>query len=131
STTEGTDQVQVRSEDVQVDILKSDVSEEDQKVIVCSNGIVGYVGKDIAYHLWKFGLLGKDFGYRRFYIYLNNHQCWISSTNGEPKHPHFGDVSEIYNVIDARQAEAQNSVIEALRELGYKDQADHYTHFSY
>jgi arginyl-tRNA synthetase len=40
-------------------------------------------------------------------------------------------VSEIYNVIDARQAEAQNTVIEALRELGYKDPADHYTHFSY
>jgi arginyl-tRNA synthetase len=110
---------------------KEDVAEEDQKVIVRSNGTVGYVGKDIAYHLWKFGLLGKDFGYRRFYLYPNQHQCWISSTHGEPEHPHFGDVSEIYNVIDARQAEAQNTVIEALRELGYKDQADHYTHFSY
>jgi arginyl-tRNA synthetase len=108
-----------------------DVAEEDQKVIVRSNGTVGYVGKDIAYHLWKFGLLGKDFGYRKFYLYPNGHQCWISSTNGEPEHPHFGDVSEIYNVIDARQAEAQNTVMEALRELGYKDAADHYTHFSY
>jgi arginyl-tRNA synthetase len=107
------------------------VAEEDQKVIVRSNGTVGYVGKDIAYHLWKFGLLGKDFGYRKFYLYPNLHQCWISSTNGEPEHPHFGNVSEIYNVIDARQAEAQNTVIEALRELGYKEQADHYTHFSY
>jgi arginyl-tRNA synthetase len=110
---------------------KADVAEEDQKVIVRSNGTVGYVGKDIAYHLWKFGLLGKDFGYRKFYLYPNQHQCWISSTHGEPEHPHFGDVSEIYNVIDARQAEAQNTVIEALRGLGYNDQADHYTHFSY
>ena len=107
------------------------VTEEDQKVIVRSNGTVGYVGKDIAYHLWKFGLLGKDFGYRKFYRYPNEHQSWISSTDGEPEHPHFGDVSEIYNVIDARQAEAQNTVIEALRGLGYKEQADHYTHFSY
>ena len=108
-----------------------DVSEEDQKVIVRSNGTVGYVGKDIAYHLWKFGLLGRDFGYRRFYRYPNGHDCWVSSADGESVHPHFGDVAEIYNVIDARQAEAQNTVIEALRELGYKDQADHYTHFSY
>jgi arginyl-tRNA synthetase len=107
------------------------ISEEDQKVIVRSNGTVGYVGKDIAYHLWKFGLLGRDFGYCRFYLYPNQHQCWISSTDGEPEHPHFGDVSEIYNVIDARQAEAQNTVIEALRGLGYNEQADHYTHFSY
>ena len=108
-----------------------EIAEEDQKVIVRSNGTVGYVGKDIAYHLWKFGLLGRDFGYRKFYCYPNQHDCWISTTNGEPEHPHFGDVAEIYNVIDARQAEAQNTVVEALRGLGYNQQADHYTHFSY
>ena len=107
------------------------IAEEDQKVIVRSNGTVGYVGKDIAYHMWKFGVLGRDFGYRRFYRYPNHHDCWISSTEGEADHPHFGDVAEIYNVIDARQAEAQNSVIEALRALGYTQQASHYTHFSY
>ena len=107
------------------------VAEEDQKVIVRSNGTVGYVGKDIAYHLWKFGLLGRDFGYRKFYRYPNTHDCWISTMVGALDHPHFGDVAEIYNVIDARQAEAQNTVIEALRGLGYNQQADHYTHFSY
>jgi len=107
------------------------ISEEDQKVIVRSNGTVGYVGKDIAYHMWKFGLLGRDFGYRKFHRYPNQHQCWISATEGEKDHPHFGDVAEIYNVIDARQSEAQNTVIEALRGLGHNEAADHYTHFSY
>jgi arginyl-tRNA synthetase len=106
-------------------------SEEDQKVIVRSNGTVGYVGKDIAYHMWKFGLLGRDFGYCKFYRYPNQHECWISSAEGEPNHPHFGGVAEIYNVIDARQSEAQNTVIEALRGLGHSEAADHYTHFSY
>ncbi|MCU1300009.1 MAG: arginyl-tRNA synthetase [Candidatus Sulfotelmatobacter sp.] len=107
------------------------ISEEDQKVIVRSNGTVGYVGKDIAYHMWKFGLLGRDFGYRKFYRYPNQHDCWISAMQGEKEHPHFGDVEEIYNVIDARQSEAQNTVIEALRGLGHNEAADHYTHFSY
>jgi arginyl-tRNA synthetase len=107
------------------------VAEEDQKVIVRSNGTVGYVGKDIAYHLWKFGLLGRDFGYRKFYRYPNGRDCWISTAVGALDHPHFGGVAEIYNVIDARQSEAQNTVIEALRALGYNQQADHYTHFSY
>ena len=107
------------------------ITEEDQKVIVRSNGTVGYVGKDIAYHMWKFGLLGRDFGYRKFYRYPNGRDCWISSTQGEKNHPHFGDVAEIYNVIDARQAEAQNTVIEALRGLGHSEAADRYTHFSY
>jgi arginyl-tRNA synthetase len=108
-----------------------EISEDDQKVIVRSNGTVGYVGKDIAYHMWKFGLLGRDFGYRKFYRYPNGHDCWISATEGEKNHPHFGDVAEIYNVIDARQSEAQNTVIEALRGLGHGEAAEHYTHFSY
>ncbi len=110
---------------------KDEISEDDQKVIVRSNGTVGYVGKDIAYHMWKFGLLGRDFGYRNFYRYPNGHDCWISATEGEKNHPHFGDVAEIYNVIDARQSEAQNTVIEALRGLGHGEAAEHYTHFSY
>ncbi len=114
-----------------VDLGAREISEEDQKVIVRSNGTVGYVGKDIAYHMWKFGLLGRDFGYRKFYRYPNQRECWISSIEGEKNHPHFGDVAEIYNVIDARQSEAQSTVIEALRELGHNEAADHYTHFSY
>ncbi|MGA7217549.1 MAG: arginine--tRNA ligase [Candidatus Sulfotelmatobacter sp.] len=113
----------------------SEISEDDQKVIVRSNGTVGYVGKDIAYHMWKFGLLGRDFGYRKFYRYPNQHECWISTSpenkDAEQDHPHFGSVAEIYNVIDARQSEAQKTVIEALRGLGHDEAADHYTHFSY
>jgi len=107
------------------------VSEEDQKVIVRSNGTVGYVGKDIAYHMWKFGLLGQDFGYQKFYRYPNNHDCWISAVEGEKQHPHFGGVAETYNVVDVRQSEAQNTVKEALRDLGHGEAADHFTHFSY
>jgi arginyl-tRNA synthetase len=109
----------------------AEISEEDQKVIVRSNGTVGYVGKDIAYHMWKFGLLGKDFGYLKFYLYPNGHQCWVSAEQGDAEHPHFGGVERTYNVIDARQSEAQNAVIEALRGLGHGEYADKLTHFSY
>ena len=103
---------------------------EDAKVIVRSNGTVTYVGKDIAYHLWKFGLLGKDFGYKPFFNYPN-HECWISAEKGEETHPHFGGAQAIYNVIDTRQADPQANVIQALRGMGHTDQADRYTHFSY
>jgi arginyl-tRNA synthetase len=105
--------------------------DEDAKVIVRSNGTVGYVGKDIAYHLWKFGLLGRDFGYQKFFRYPNGHECWISTEHGEADHPHFGSVAAIYNVIDSRQSDPQNTVVEAIRLLGYPDKAAHYTHFSY
>ena len=105
--------------------------DEDAKIIVRSNGTVTYVGKDIAYHLWKFGLLpGKDFGYKKFYEYPN-HTCWVSTTHGETPHPFFGHADHIYNVIDSRQNDPQNNVIAALRGMGYTEAADNYTHFSY
>ena len=89
------------------------------------------MGKDIAYHLWKFGLLGRDFGYEKFFRYSNGHECWISAEHGEADHPHFGSVAAIYNVIDSRQSDPQNTVVEAIRLLGHPDKAEHYTHFSY
>lgn len=104
--------------------------DEDAKVIVRSNGTVTYVGKDIAYHLWKFGLLGRDFGYRKFFTYPD-HECWISAEKGEDKHPHFGGANAIYNVIDVRQTDPQANLVQALRGMGYTDQADHCIHFGY
>jgi arginyl-tRNA synthetase len=104
--------------------------DEDAKVIVRSNGTVTYVGKDIAYHLWKFGLLGRDFGYKPFFTYPD-HECWISTEKGEAHHPHFGGAQAIYNVIDSRQSDPQANVIQALRGMGHTKEADHYTHFSY
>jgi arginyl-tRNA synthetase len=113
---------------------ESDASgpDEDAKVIVRSNGTVTYVGKDIAYHLWKFGLLpGKDFGYAGFHEYPT-HTCWISTSSAsDPDAPTFGRADAIYNVIDSRQNDPQNNVIAALRGMGFTDAADHYTHFSY
>jgi arginyl-tRNA synthetase len=113
------------------EVEQSDGPDEDAKIIVRSNGTVTYVGKDIAYHLWKFGLLpGKDFGYKKFYEYPN-HTCWVSTVHGETPHPFFGHADHIYNVIDSRQNDPQNNVIAALRGMGYTEAADNYTHFSY
>ncbi|HUB29278.1 MAG TPA: arginine--tRNA ligase [Terracidiphilus sp.] len=104
--------------------------DEDAKVIVRSNGTVTYVGKDIAYHLWKFGLLGRDFGYKPFFNYPD-HTCWISAEEGEAVHPHFGHATAVYNVIDVRQSDPQANVVQALRGMGHAVEADQYTHFSY
>jgi arginyl-tRNA synthetase len=111
---------------------EGDGPDEDAKVIVRSNGTVTYVGKDIAYHLWKFGLLpGKDFGYAKFHEY-STHTCWISTASAsDPAAPTFGRADAIYNVIDSRQNDPQNNVIAALRGMGFTGAADRYTHFSY
>ena len=108
-------------------------SPEDQaKIIVRSNGTVTYVGKDIAYQLWKFGLLGKDFHYRKWPDPPDSTVVWsTTSDTDEPNAPHFGDAEAVYNVIDTRQAYLQEVVEEGLRALGHSKEAENSIHFDY
>ncbi|MGH9343711.1 MAG: arginine--tRNA ligase [Terriglobia bacterium] len=105
--------------------------EEDVKIIVRSNGTVTYVGKDIAYHLWKFDLLGRDFQYHRFYHYPDGHEAWRTSAQEESGAPQFGRGSTAYAVIDTRQSYLQDVVRRAFLALGYKDEAARLHHFAY
>jgi arginyl-tRNA synthetase len=105
--------------------------EEDSKVIVRSNGTVTYVGKDIAYQIWKFGLLGKDFHYQKWHTYPNGHVAWSSTTEPQDDLQHFGRGVKVYNVIDSRQSYLQDVVVAGLRALGFERQADASIHFSY
>ena len=106
-------------------------NEEDTKVIVRSNGTVTYVGKDMAYQLWKFGLLGKDFYYQPFHTYQGGNVVWMSSSElGKPS-PDFGNGKIVYNVIDTRQSYLQDIVASGLRKLGFASQADRSIHFAY
>ena len=114
--------------------LTSDPEEISQdKIIVRSNGTVTYVGKDIAYQLWKFGLLGKDFNYRKSPNAPEGETVWATTTfKSDPAAPHFGEpAAVVYNVIDVRQAYLQDVVAEGLRRLGHTIQADHSIHLSY
>ena len=113
----------------------SDGSERESngaKVIVRSNGTVTYVGKDIAYQLWKFGLLeGKDFRYVPMGE-PGSAAPWVTSAEaGSPGAPDFGGGAEVYNVIDVRQSYLQDVVRAALEALGFQRQAERSIHFSY
>jgi arginyl-tRNA synthetase len=105
-------------------------AEEREKVIVRSDGTVTYVGKDIAYQLWKFGLLGRDFFYEPF-AKEEAKTLWITTTSPGHQAPSFGNASRVYNVIDSRQAYLQKIVTQGLKVLGFEEQADNSIHFSY
>jgi arginyl-tRNA synthetase len=112
--------------------FSTDTADADDKVIVRSNGTVTYVGKDIAYQLWKFGLLGKDFHYNPLLTYPSGHELWVSTDDaGANGAPGFGRAAQVYNVIDSRQSYLQDVVVAGLRALGYNDQAERSIHFSY
>jgi len=108
-----------------------DEGDEREKVIVRSNGVVTYVGKDIAYQFWKLGLLGRDFRYR---VFANRPRgpLWATiSQDGVSEHPPFGGASYVYNVIDVRQSYLQKLLKQALIAVGHPEGAERSHHFSY
>jgi arginyl-tRNA synthetase len=110
----------------------ADDPEQREKVIVRSNGVVTYVGKDLANQFWKFGLLGLDFRYRRFAAQPLGRTLWATTSGeNEPGAPSFGRAQRIYNVIDSRQMYLQALLSQALRTLGHPAEAEHSIHFSY
>ena len=107
-------------------------SPDDAKVIMRSNGTVTYVGKDIAYQLWKFGLLARDFHYRPLHRYPDGHQVWVTTaTPPQDGVPPFGHAEVVYNVIDVRQSYLQNIVVQGLKALGFAEHAARSVHFAY
>jgi arginyl-tRNA synthetase len=125
----------VTQDDPAGDAAESDAPGKDiarEKVIVRSNGVVTYVGKDIANQFWKFGLLGRDFRYRLFGTQEGGRPLWATTSgDSDPAAPPFGHARRIYNVIDSRQMYLQALLSQALRTLGHPDEAERSVHFSY
>ena len=105
--------------------------EDPDKVIVRSDGTITYVGKDIAYQMWKFGELGRDFEYT-LWPESQNGDLWETSAGGEGvAHPSFGNGDRVINVIDARQSYLQKIVRAGLEAVGLEQQAEQSVHFAY
>lgn len=107
--------------------------EDPDKVIVRSDGTVTYVGKDIAYQLWKFGLLGEDFEYRPWQGFGESARddLWETAPSERADNPSFGAGRLVINVIDARQSYLQKIVRAGLEALGHHDEAQRSIHFAY
>jgi len=107
-----------------------DEGDDDTKVLVKSDGIATYTAKDIAYQLWKFGLLGRDFFYRPW---DGDPTLVTTASVPQPDAPpgQFGGAQRVINVIDARQAYPQRVVQRALRRLHHEREADNSIHLSY
>jgi arginyl-tRNA synthetase len=105
---------------------------EPDKILVRSNGTVTYTGKDIAYQLWKFGLLDRTFNYSQFHKYDDDHILWeTTSAEGDSNAPRFGGAQKVVNVIDVRQSYLQKVVKEGVRQLGHAREAESSIHYSY
>jgi arginyl-tRNA synthetase len=108
-----------------------DADEEDAKVLVKSDGVATYTAKDIAYQLWKFGLLGRDFRYRRWHAGDPGSPATTTTGKAELPAAAYGRASRVINVIDARQAYPQQVVKRGLARTGHEREAEQSIHLAY
>ena len=104
------------------------------KILVRSNGSVTYTGKDVAYQLWKFGLVKKDFLYKHWGMQSNGRLLWTTAPDGETGDRisrRFGHAERVINVIDTRQSYPQQVVSECLRQVGFEKEAEQSIHLAY
>ena len=110
-------------------VIRGENNEED-KVIVRSNGTATYVAKDIPYAAWKLGLLGDPFNYKKYEkMQPDNHVLWQTTLvpSSEPKQNFTG--KKVITVIDSRQARLQKIITTLMSK--FKSAEDAYVHLGY
>ncbi|VVC03731.1 Arginine--tRNA ligase [Candidatus Bilamarchaeum dharawalense] len=102
--------------------------ENPDKVLIRSDGTAVYTGKDVIFHLWKFGKL-RNFLYEPFVTQPNGQVAYKSSPTGQPMD--FGHAAIAINVIGVEQKYPQRVIVEVLRRLKFSKEAENLHHLSY
>lgn len=106
-----------------------DGDEPKLEVLIRSNGIPTYVGKDIAYHMWKFQLLPDRLTYVEYATQPNGETLWSTALHGSPRSQPCPN--RVINIIMVHQSQAQEAVKDGLSAAGYGEQAEHLFHLAY
>ncbi len=109
-------------------IIKGEKNEED-KVLVRSNGTATYIAKDIPYAAWKLGLLPDPFNYTQYATQENGKILWQTTLENskEAKQNFTGD--KVITVIDSRQARLQKIITKLMAH--FKSNENSYIHLGY
>lgn len=105
------------------------LSQDEDKVLVRSNGTATYIAKDIPYAAWKLGLVNDPFYYKKYATQANGKVLWQTTLeeNSDPKQ-NFRS-SMVVTVIDSRQARLQNIITELISKFDSSQKS--YLHLGY
>ncbi|MEM3841485.1 MAG: DALR anticodon-binding domain-containing protein, partial [Candidatus Micrarchaeaceae archaeon] len=103
---------------------------ENVKVLLRSDGSPTYVAKDIAFHMWKFGLLENTFKFDTFIEKQPNGKPLLT-TSPEGKSTEFKSADRAINVIANEQSFPQLLVKLAFKGIGRDEIFDRLYHLSY
>ena len=107
-------------------------ADDQDKVLIRSDGTATYIAKDIPYAAWKLGLVDDFFNYQRFMVQKNGKVLWKTTlSEGEKDHPIFNNADVAINVIDVRQGRLQKIIANILKKFGEKGRQKDYIHLGY
>ena len=110
-------------------VIRGQNNEED-KIIVRSNGTATYIAKDIPYAAWKLGLLEDPFNYALYEkTQPGNRSLWQTTLNTSEKFKKNFSGQKVITVIDSRQARLQKII--TLLMAKFKSIEDAYVHLGY
>lgn len=108
-------------------VIKTESDEED-KVLVRSNGTATYIAKDIPYAAWKLGMLPDPFYYKQYTVQKTGRVLWQTTLDEKDTKMHFaGD--RVITVIDSRQSRLQKLITKIMSD--FKSKPDSYVHLGY
>jgi arginyl-tRNA synthetase len=98
-------------------VLKKGIAEGDDsaKVLIRSTGAATYIAKDIAFHMWKIGLIQADFKFSKFIKQPNGKYVMSSADSGESIE--FGNVDTAITVVGSAQNMQQAILRDVIREI--------------
>jgi arginyl-tRNA synthetase len=109
-------------------VIKAEKNEDD-KVLVRSNGTATYIAKDIPYAAWKLKLLPDPFNYSKYAVQSNECPLWQTTLEEStaPKQDFRGE--KVITVIDSRQSRLQKIITNLMSD--FKSNENAYVHLGY
>jgi arginyl-tRNA synthetase len=95
-----------------------EAKDEEDKILVRSDGTATYIAKDIPYAAWKLGLVEDPFSYREFVGQWDGSTLYATTLGGKPASKKFNGGERVITIIDSRQSRLQRIVSQVLSKIG-------------
>ena len=115
-------------------VIEGKEKEEEDKVLVRSDGTATYIAKDIPYAAWKLGLVEDPFYYQEYTKQWDGSTLYATTladgSNSKSIGKKFNGGQRVITIIDSRQSRLQRIISQVLSKIGVGG-SHKYFHLSY
>ncbi|HEY8140626.1 MAG TPA: arginine--tRNA ligase [Nitrososphaera sp.] len=108
-----------------------EAKEEEDKILVRSDGTATYIAKDIPYAAWKLGIVEDPFSYKEFTKQWDGSVLYRTAPDGDRLQEGFNGGELVITIIDSRQGRLQRIISQVLAQIGTREGNHQYHHLGY